>query len=67
MSRWKQLEEIEARLPDMTPDELRSALEMWRKHLKRLRGPARKLGHKFLHRLERALEFKSGAADRPRE
>lgn len=58
MSRWKQLEEIEERLPDMSADEVRAALEMWRKHLGTLRGPAQKLGQRFLHRLERALELK---------
>ena len=63
MSRWKLLEEIEERLPDMSAEEARAALEMWRKHLKRLRGPALKLGKKFLNRLERALELKSGTAE----
>jgi hypothetical protein len=63
MSRWKQLEEIEARLPDMSADELRAALEMWCKHLQGLRGPALKLGQKFRHRLERALELKSRDAE----
>jgi hypothetical protein len=47
MSRWKQLEEIEERLPDMSADEVRAALEMWRKHVQRLRGPALKLGKSF--------------------
>jgi hypothetical protein len=59
MSRWKQLEEIEERLPDMSADEVRAALEMWRKHLKTVRGPALKLGQRFLHRLQRALELKA--------
>lgn len=59
MSRWKQLEEIEERLPDMTSDEVRTALTMWRQHLQTLHGPALKSGKKFLHRLERALELKS--------
>jgi hypothetical protein len=59
MSRWKQLEEIEERLLDMSADEVRAALEMWRQHLKTLRGPALQLGRKFLHRLERAMELKS--------
>jgi hypothetical protein len=63
MSRWKRLEEIEVRLPDMSADEVRDALQMWRKHLQQLRGPALKLGQKFLHRLQRALERKSGAAE----
>lgn len=63
MSRWKQLEEIEERLPDMSADEVRAALEMWRKHLQTLRGPALKLGQKFLHRLERALELKVGTVE----
>ena len=63
MSRRKQLEEIEERLPDMSADEVRAALEMWRKHLKRLHGPALKLGQKFLRRLERALELKSGTVE----
>jgi len=40
MSRWKQLEEIKEWLPDMSADEIRAALQMWRKHLKTLRGPA---------------------------
>ncbi len=63
MSRWKQLEEIEERLPDMSADEVRAALEMWRKHLQTLRGPALKLGQKFLHRLERASELKVGTVE----
>ena len=63
MSRWKQLEEIEERLPDMSVDELWAAQEMCRKHLVTLRGPALKLGKKFLHRLERALELKVGDTD----
>ena len=63
MSRWKRLEEIEERLPDMSADEIRAALQMWHEHLQRLRGPALTLGKKFLHRLERALEHKSGAEE----
>lgn len=63
MSRWKQLEDIEERLPDMSADEVRAALEMWRQHLKALRGPALKLGKKFLHRLEWASDSNPG---RPR-
>lgn len=59
MSRWKQLEDIEERLPDLSADEIRAAVEMWRKHLQRLRGPALKSGHKFLRRLDRALEHRS--------
>ena len=59
MSRWKQLEGIEARLPDVSAHEITSALVMWREHLKKLRGPALKQGRKFLHRLERALEVRS--------
>ena len=62
MSRWKQLEEIEERLPDMTADEVSAALEMWRNHLLGLRGPALKLGQKFLHRLQRTLELKESNA-----
>ncbi len=63
MSRWKQLEEIEERLPDMSAEELRAALAMWRKHLVALRGPALKLGKQFLHRLERALELKESTVE----
>jgi hypothetical protein len=59
MSRWKQLEEIEEQLPSMSADEVRAALEMWRQHLQTVHGPALKLGKKFLHRLERALELKT--------
>jgi hypothetical protein len=58
MSRWKRLEEVEARLEDMSAEELRAWLVHWREHLQRLRGPALKLGIKDLHRFERALERK---------
>jgi hypothetical protein len=56
MSRWKQLEEIEERLPDVSAEELRAAIAMWGEHLQGLRGPALKLGKKFLQRLERAMK-----------
>ena len=62
MSRWKQLEDIERRLPDMSAEELRAGVEFWRKHILALSGPALKLGRKFLCRLERALDLKARAA-----
>jgi hypothetical protein len=59
MSRWKWLEEIEDRLPDMSVDEIRVALQKWHQHLQQLRGPALKLGQKFRHRLKQALQRKA--------
>ncbi len=60
MSRFKRLEDVIERLPDLSAEELRTELEFWKTRSHHMYGRAVKPYLKWIHKLESALEIAEG-------
>jgi hypothetical protein len=58
MSRWKQLEDLEKNISNMTVEQLRKELAYFKQHVKLLSQPARKGAMKRVHKIEKVLNRK---------